>query len=276
MTGTPSSNGNGRRDEIKQACTVLYEALPALEAPRLKTDLESLASEAAQVEWAPSNSGLPLTAGLARWSEHRVAMLAMDAPVSAETLARTVAVSPMPDDLRAAMMDHRAAIRLLYVGDSDSPLAQLTALYRVAVALLMRGGLGVLNERAALGQPAELVMSYFPQLGGNPPPMGLWVGVVTYEREGEGQARRFLMRTYGMEQFGLPELGSYLADRAQADETYHTLLNVGLYMVEGGPSLQMSAGHTVEFLKRTYLFTDPPGHGPEFSSPSGLYILVEV
>jgi hypothetical protein len=276
LTSRSSPNGNGARDEIKQACSILYVGLPQLDASRLQADLEAFVGESCDVEWAPSNSGLPLTAGLARWADHRVAMLALNAPVRQETLARTVAVSPMPDDLRAEMMEHKAAIRLLYVGDSESPLAQLTALYRVAVALLMRGGLGVLNERAALGQPSELVMSYLPQLGSDPPPLGLWIGAVTYERDGEGQARRYLMRTYGLEQFGLPELAIYMADQAEADDHFHTLLNVALYMVEGGPSLQLSAGHTAEFLKRTYLFTDPTAEGPEFASPTGLLLLIEV
>ena len=36
------------------------------------------------------------------------------------------------------------------MGDPADPLAQLTALYMVAEALLAEGGLGILNERAAL------------------------------------------------------------------------------------------------------------------------------
>jgi hypothetical protein len=276
VSAQPSPGGNGRRDAVKQACTVLYEALPTLNAARLREDLEALVGIECEVAWAESTSSLPLTAGLARWDEHRVAMVAMDAPVSQEILARTVAVSPMPEDLRVAMAAHRAAIRLLYVGDDESPLGQLTALYQVAVALLLRDGLGVVNERAALAQPAELVLSYLPQLGGDPPPLNMWIGVVTYEREGEGAARSYLMRTYGLEQFGLPELAIYMASRSLADDTYHILLNVALYMVEGGPSLQMSTGHNVEFLNHTYLFTDPPGSGPEFTGPTGVLLLIEV
>lgn len=277
----PNGDANSRhpepaKDQVKQACTVLYDSLPTLDAARLQADLQALVGPC-EVEWAaPSNSDLPLTAGLVRWGQHRVAMLALDAPAKQEVLARTVAVSPMPEDLRQAMIAHKATIRLLYVGDAPAPLAQLTAIYSVTMALLMRGGLGVLNERAALGQPAELVLSYLPQLGGNPPPLELWIGAVTFSRENEGLSRQYLMRTYGMEQFALSELAVYMADRSAADDCYHLLLNIALYMIEGGPSLKMDAGHTAEFKKRTYLFTEPTSKDPEFASPTGLFVLVEV
>ncbi len=275
-TTYPNGDANSRRDEVKQACTILYEALPALDAVRLQSDLQSLVGPC-DGEWAaPSNSGLPLTAGLVRWGPHRVAMLAINAPVKEEILARTVVVSPMPEDLRQGMMAHKATIRLLYVGDAPDALTQLTALYSVAMALLMRAGLGVVNERAALGQPAELVLNYLAQLGGNTPPLELWVGVVTFRRENEGPAHQYLMRTYGMEQFGLPELAVYMSDRSAADDCYHLLLNIGLYLIEGGPSLKMGAGHTAEFKKSTYLFTEMPGKDPEFASPTGVFLLVEV
>lgn len=272
----PNGDANSRRDQVRQACTLLYDTLPALDAARLQADLQSLVGPC-EVEWAaPSTSGLPLTAGLVRWGEHRVAMLALQAPVKEEILARTVAVSPMPEELRQTMTAHKATIRLLYVGDALEPLAQLTGLYAVAIALLMRGGLGVLNERAALAQPAELALSYLSQLGGNPPPLELWVGAVTFSHESEGPPRQYLMRAYGTEQFGLPELAIYMKDRSEADDCYHLLINVGLYMIEGGPSLKMDVGHTVEFKKRTYLFTQAPSQDAEFVSPTGLFLLVEV
>src|SRR5439155_425791 len=110
---------------------------------------------------------------------------ALNAPVTKDVLARTVGVSPMPDELRRELIGHRAAIRLLYVGDAPEALDQLTALYAVAGALMQQDGLGIVNERAALAQPAELVDEYLPELGGNPPPLPLWIGVVTYGGEEE-------------------------------------------------------------------------------------------
>src|SRR5262249_44971955 len=121
-----------------------------------------------------------------------------------------------------------------------------------------------------------LALSYLTQLGGSPLPIELWVGAVTFSRDNEGPARQYLMRTYGLEQFVLPDLAIYMKDRSEADDHYHLLINVGLYMIEGGPSLKMDVGHTVEFKNRTYLFTEPTSQDPEFASPKGLFLLIEV
>jgi hypothetical protein len=174
------------------------------------------------------------------------------------------------------LLAHSATIRLLYVGDASEPLDQLVPLYAVAWALLAHGGLGIVNERAALGQPTEQVWSYLEQLGSKPPPLEMWVGVVTYNRDEVGEPGRYLMRTYGMDQFGLPELALYLDDRANADKTYHVLLNVALYMIEGSPSLTFEAGHRADFGGRTYLLTDPTSDDPEFTAPNGVLLLMEV
>lgn len=267
---------NGERDRVQQACTVLYDELPSLDPSLLRETLAQVVG-VNHVEWgAPSQSGLPVTAGVARFGSHRIVMLALDAPVKQDVLARTVGVSPMPAEQRRALMSHSAAIRLLYMGGSPDPLEQLTALYAVAWSLLAHGGLAIINERAALAQPTELVWEYLEQLGSDPPPLQMWIGVVTYNREEAGEQGRYLMRTYGMDQLDLPELALYLNDRADADKTYHVLLNVALYMLENTPRLQLEAGHTADFGNRTYLFTDPTTEGPEFTGPNGLLLLVGV
>jgi Domain of unknown function (DUF4261) len=276
LTGQfPSDGGAARRAEVKQACTVLYNELPALDAAGLEERLRQVVEDPS-VEWAaPSNSGLPLTAGVARFGSHRIAMIALNAPVKEEVLARTVRVSPMPEELRAEMLDHRAAIRLLYVGDAPQAAEQLAALYIVAGALLEDGGLGILNERAALAQPTELVEQYLAQLGTGPLPMPMWVGVVTFAGEGDG-SKRYLMRTYGMDQLDRPDLAAYFSDQANADAVYDILLNVGLYLVESSPSLEISPGHTAEFKNRTYLFTEPESNIAELTGPARVLVLLEV
>jgi hypothetical protein len=272
---TSSQEGNTHHSDVQQACTVLFDRLPRLHPESLREVLEPLVGQCT-VEWAePTRSGLPLRAGLVRFAEHRVVPIALDAPLKEEVLERTVLVTPMPDDLRRAMLGHRATIRCLYMGDSPDPVQQLTALYAVAGTLMVNGGLGIVNERAALAQPAEQAYQYMQGLGEQPPPLPLWVGVVTYNREERGEAGRYLLRTYGMEQFGKPELALYLDDQSTADAAYDTLLNVGLYLIEGGARLHMEAGHTADYRGRTYLFTNPPGD-PIFAGPTGLFILIDV
>ena len=114
-----------------------------------------------------------------------------------------------------------------------------------------------------------------PYTYAGPLPLPLWVGVVTFSGEGNG-SKRYLMRTYGMEQFGRPDLATYFSDQANADGVYHTLLNVGLYLIEGGPGLEIGPGHTAEFMRHTYLFTEPESDTPELSGPTGVLLLLEV
>jgi hypothetical protein len=204
-------------------------------------------------------------------------MVAINAQVRQEVLDATVGVSPMPEEERRQLLEHGAAIRLLYTGEDDDPINQLTALYQVAGVLLEEDGLGIINERAALAVPTNLAKIHLPQLGSEVPPITLWTGVVTYSASNDAGGREgYLLRTYGMDQSNLPELAIYIQDRGRADAAYHVLLNVGLYLVQGRPSLQVGVGDRVEFRDRTYLLTDPGYDSPEFASQTGLLLLVEV
>ncbi len=255
---------------------MLYNELPALDAAQSELILAQLVGPCS-VEWANVPApGVPLVAGVSRFGEHQIAMVALNAPVRQEVLARTVGVSPMPDEQREALMAHQAAMRLLYLEGAAEPVEQLTALYQVATVMLSQGGLGIVNERAALAQPTDLLVEYLPLQPGDTPPMPLWVGVVTFSMEDEVLVAQYLMRTYGMEQFGLSELGLYVRDRSLADDVYHTLLNVCLYMVERGVASQPKPGTRTEFNGHTYLFTTPGSPEVEFASPTGLLLLVEV
>jgi hypothetical protein len=137
-----SGNGNGasERVAVKQACTVLYDALPDLDPARLQSRIASLVGTCS-IDWdlQAARAGMPLVGGMVQFSSHNVAMLALNAPVMKEVLDRTVGVSPMPEDKRAQLLGHKAAIRLLYLGNAPAQLDQLTALYHVAGALLSEG-----------------------------------------------------------------------------------------------------------------------------------------
>ena len=273
----PSGDGSTRTEQVsaRQACTVLFDRLPALQSPSTEMVIRRLAG-GATVQWTrAAGGGVTLTGGVVRFGErgeHRVMVVAVDAPVRKEVLERTVAVSPMPDNRRQSLLGHRAAVRLLYTGDAGDPVEELTALYKVAGALVLQGGLGILNERAALALPAELVHHYLPELSGATPPISLWVGAVTFPLD-QG---RYLMRTYGMDQMRLPDLAMYMHDRSHADEVYHVLINTCLYMVENRRRQTLGPGHRVDFKERTYLLTEPSETGPEFEGQAGLLLLVEV
>ncbi|MDQ6694580.1 MAG: hypothetical protein M3014_09205 [Chloroflexota bacterium] len=274
MNTTSANGGNPmERTTARQACTVLYKTLPPLNAAQSRIILGTMVGECL-VEWAMIKvASAPMVGGVAQFGPHRIAMIALDAPVRPEVLAHTVAVSPMPEEQRQGLMGHGAAIRLLYLGDAPAPLEQLTALYQVGCMLLLQAeGLGMLNEHAALAVPTKLVFSLMPALGSRTPPMSLWVGAVTFDM-GE---RLYLVRTYGMHQMELPELAIYIKERAEADAAYHTLMNMGLYMAEGSTDRKIGKGDRADFKGHAYLLTDPQEEGPEYSGELGLLLLVEV
>jgi hypothetical protein len=277
--------GNGKggggvpalRISAEQACTVLYPRLPALDSRTLTESLTGLVGPC-EVEWGRlPTPGAPLVAGTAHFGEHRVVMIALDAPVSREVLERTVVVSPMPEELRAEMLFHRAAIRLLYVGGSQVHIEQLTALYLVAGALLDLGGVGVLNERGAIAVPTERAVEHLLQLTGGVAPIQLWVGVVTFnlDDDPETEASRYLMRTYGMEQMRLPDLCFFMRDRTGADDAYHTLMNICLHMSE--PSGQpLKEGDRVDFSSRSYLLTQPSEDIKDIAPRGQVLLVVDI
>lgn len=275
-----ASNGSaGGRIAVKQACTVLYNKLPPLESAPLRLILQRIVGPC-EVEWGGTlDPNKPMVAGVVRFDGHEVVLIAFNTQVSDAVLARTAGVSPMPEDQRRLLLSHGAAIRALYMKGTDDPIEQLTALYQVATALISQGGIGLLNERAALAQPLELLLNYLPlRPDDGATPLPLWVGVVTFGmgESVDGSPQRYLMRTYGLEQLGVQELGVYITDRSIADDVYDVLLNFGLYLVEGGAKLQVALGHRAEFRGQTYLFTDPDQQGVEFASPTGMLLLVPI
>ena len=282
LAGDGATDAGGGRTSVKQACTVLYNTLPPLEVEPLRSILQRLVGPC-EVEWGGAlGPDKPMVAGVVRFDGHQIVLIAFNTPVREEVLARTVGVSPMPEEQRQLLMAHRAGVRVLYAEGVSDPIEQLTALYQVATALLSQGGIGILNERAALAQPLDLLLNYLPLRADDTPPLPLWVGVVTFGIGGGADARvdeeppRYLMRIYGMEQLALPELGIYVQDRLLADEMYSALLNIALYIVEEGKKAQIGPGHRAEFRGHAYLFTDPDGEGFEFSSPTGMLLLVQI
>ena len=86
---------------------MLYDTLPPLDAAGLRADLEPLVGPC-RVEWASSGTSGPSDdRGVVEFGAHRLAMIALNAPVSAQVLARTVMLSPMPSDERDQLMGHK-------------------------------------------------------------------------------------------------------------------------------------------------------------------------
>lgn len=267
------------KHNVTQSCTVLYNRLPIFNAEVQQEALQRLVGPATfelSAVGPAGTSGASITGGLAEFGDHRVALIALPQPVRQEILDVTAAVSPMPDEQRAAFANHGAAVRVLYVGSDPDPVGQLTALYGVAAMLVDLGGIGIINERAALAQPTELLDTLLPLLGDEIPPIQLWTGALTFVLGENEEIPRYLLRTYGMEQCNLPEVAMYLRDRSLADDAYHILMNVCLYFVQSRENFSLGIGDRVEFNGHTYLLTDPGSETDELTAPTSLLLLVEV
>ncbi|MEO5953224.1 MAG: hypothetical protein ABIQ44_12230 [Chloroflexia bacterium] len=262
-----------------QACTVLYKTLPAFDAAALKAALHRLVGPCTfelSVLSPAGAPGVPVTGGLAEFGDHRVALIALPYPVRKEILEVTVDVSPMPDAARRDFAGHGAAVRVLYVGSDPDPIEQLIALYHVAQLLLDIGGIRIINERAALAQPAEMIYTLAQHLGEDVPPIQLWTGAITFVLGENEEIPRYILRVFGMDQCGLPEVAIYIKSRSQADDAYHVLMNVCLYFVQSRLNFSLSVGDRVEFGGHTYLLTDPGVDSSEFASQTGILLLVDV
>jgi len=205
-------------------------------------------------------------------------MVALSVAVRPDVLDVTVGVSPMADEQREAFRTHGAAIRLFYMGDAVDPVEQLIALYSVAGAALRLDGIGIINERAALALPTDAAEVFLPQLNDEIPPIQLWTGALTFtvNTDADGKPSRFLLRTYGMDQCALPELGIRFTDLTLADDNYNALMNVCLYFVQHRNSVPLAVGDRVEFGSHTYLLTELESDDWEAASPTGLLLLIEV
>jgi hypothetical protein len=245
------------RVSAEQSCTLLFLKLPTLDDLEFEARLEQRVGPCyADVTRMSAST---LVAGTVTFENHRIVLLGMPMPASKEAMDRTVEVAPMPPERRAEMRAHHATVRLLYVGDSSDPLDQLGALHRIAAVLLsMDGNLGLLNERAALALPTDLARQYIDQLEVGVPAIQLWVGALTFPvGEKDQEPDRYIVRTYGMSQMRLPDLAMTIPRLEEADNAYHVLLNVCLYMAEDVAGEELGAGDRIDFSGRTYLLAEP-------------------
>jgi hypothetical protein len=142
------------------------------------------------------------------WGNHDIRFFSSDVSLPTEVLDQCVSCANYDDSIKDEIYSHQShAIAYHQEDDSISTREKYVALSLIAAALASVGAIAVINENANSSLP---VMALIPEdqqdileyLTTMPLPI-LFCGSVTIQIEG---AENLIMRTYGAEYFGLPNL----------------------------------------------------------------------
>ena len=187
--------------------------------------------------------------GQFEWGAHRVEVVAFGLPMPAEVVEKCVAPAAYQEEDKARARSQKAHALLYYKGKAVNMTEQFVAVALIAGALCAENGLAVLNEGAHTSMPATLFAPDFTVRNNITParflrglaPLDLFAGFVKYQVEG---VPGIWMRTYGMDEFDLPNLATHASGHDQSSRVFDIFCNVTSYLLVQGPVL--AAGHTMQ------------------------------
>lgn len=254
---------------------VLFAAPLALDEDTLTTALRAYhpTMNAARAEIAPD---MPELLGLVGWDKHVVRLVGFNAPYPKDALEVCVAPAHYPAAVKEEIRGHASHIILYYAGFEEDVLEQYVALAAVAGALVGFGAMAVMNEHAHASLPAGVFDA--ESLGEDSldilrtlPLNMLFCGFVKYEVEG---VQGVWMRTYGADQFGLPDFAA-LAQGHHEGEYYSDIFNnIMSYMRESGAEL--AAGHTMQIGENAYMKLRAPAKEEYYLEGPGAVLVAEI
>ncbi|CUI47432.1 DUF4261 domain-containing protein [Achromobacter kerstersii] len=227
----------------------------------------------ARAEVAPD---MPEFLGLVGWGKHVVRLVGFNAPYPKDALEMCVAPAHYPATVKEEIRAHASHLILYYAGFEEDVLEQYVALAAVAGALTSFKAMAVMNEHAHTSLPAgvfdgESLGEESLDLLRTLPLTMLYCGFVKYEVEGvEG----VWMRTYGADQFGLPDFAA-LAQGHHEGEYYSDIFNNILgYMRDSGAEL--AAGHTMQIGENAYMKLRAPAQEEYYLDGPGVVLVAEI
>lgn len=254
---------------------VLFNAPLALADDTLAAALRAYhpSMRAARAEIAPDMSEV---LGLVGWDKHVVRLVGFNAPYPNASLELCVAPAHYPATVKDEIRAHASHIILYYAGVEEDVLEQYVALAAVAGALTGFGAMAVLNEHAHASLPAGVFD--VESLGEDSldilrtlPLNMLFCGFVKYEVEG---VQGVWMRTYGADQFGLPDFAA-LAQGHHEGEYYSDIFNnIMGYMRESGAEL--AAEHTMQIGENAYMKLRAPTQEEYYLDGPGQVLVAEI
>ena len=211
--------------------------------------------------------------GSAAFGGHQLQMAGLAVPLPPDVVDRTVMVSPWQPQIKAAMRQHRAHIRLVYAGGHADPVEGMLALYALAGAFESEDLLGVVNPNAWSAHPPADFLSparldqYRLEI-----PFNLWIGYVRFYTDDQS----FWLVSKGHHIFDVPDL-AYFVEPGQEPESiitlfinlFHHLYQQDVFVTAGDTLEIRGSGQQLQFSEVTELIEDLMG-------PSGTLVITQA
>ena len=238
---------------------------------RLTSIADLSQAENIQVSWQVQDSEKCL--GECRFGEHAIRIIGVAQPLPNECIDRTIHVSHWQAQIKSAMRQHAAHLKLLYTGTHPDPAEKMIALYSLAHAFENENLLGIVNEKAWTAHPAgeflspEMVLSYRQEF-----PIFLWVGYVKFFVD----KKRYWLATKGHHIFDVPDLACFIESEAEGTVIPDQFSNIFYYLYENDvvvtTSDTLEIGQTGQYLR----FGEVPEEAAYLLGPSGTLVIDKI
>lgn len=256
----------------------LLFAEPALRIPDQEVLAERIASinvssqpESFKIDWRVQDPENCL--GECSFGEHTVQIIGTAAPLSNEVINRTIHVTHWQPQIKAAMRQHAAYLKLIYTGSHPDPVEKMLALYGLAHAFENENLLGIVNEQAWTAHPIgeflspEKILTYRREF-----PFILWIGYVKFYVDKE----HYWLTTKGHHIFDVPDLACFIESKAEAANITEQFANIFYYLYEN--DVVVTAGDTLEINQtgQCLRFSEVPEDAEFLMGPSGTLMIEAI
>lgn len=264
-------------DPFAPAITLLFSE-PALQIPersilveRFNSIADSCQTESDQVSWRVQDAEKCL--GECQLGEHTIQIIGVAQPLPNAIVDRTIHVTHWHPQIKSAMRQHAAHLKLLYTGAHPDPIEKMIALYKLAHAFENENFLGIANEKAWTAHPAgeflspEMILSYRREF-----PFFLWIGYVKFYMD----KNRYWLSTRGHHIFDVPDLACFIESEEMAAGIPDQFANIFYYLYEN--DVVVAAGDTLEIGQTgQYLrFSEAPEDADFLMGPSGTLVIEKI
>jgi hypothetical protein len=264
-------------DPFAPAITLIYSEA-ALQIPestklieRFNTILDPCQDESIQVSWRVQDAEKCL--GECRFGEHAIRIIGASQPLPQEIVNRTILVTHWQPQVKSAMRQHAAHIKLIYTGTHHDAVEKMIALYQLAHALENENLLGIVNENAWTAHPAgeflspEMILSYRQEY-----PFSLWFGYIKFYVDKE----RYWLVTRGNHIFDVPDLACFIESDSEAAVIPDRFANIFYYLYEDDATV--AAGDTLEINQTGQFlrFSEVPEDAAFLMGPSGTLMIEKI
>jgi hypothetical protein len=271
-------------DEVSEGpyqLLVLFNAFPHIDSQRLSRYIHSLEPQAqlcevGRLQIAQNQDGEQVAIGVASLGDAQVAIIVHEWPLPGDIASYAIGPSSWSRETKARLSKHTCYALCTYLGEAE-PIERVIALYKVALALIDQGAVGIASHQTWSCCPADVAMELLdtPQawerLRREGRPAELLVGFARVWVEGE---LWFISRGHYL--FGLPELAFKARSYGEAQDLRMVFNKTFSYLFNHGPPVQAGqAGEGILPIERSAClrFSTPSPQQRFLEAPHGTLIL---